>query len=71
MTDQVNVTLRVIDPFNLSHDRFTTIDPRFYQVADRSRAERSLLLSVNWTFGSPPKDRGDRIDLGGGDSGSP
>jgi hypothetical protein len=71
MNDAVNVTLRVIDPFKLSHERFTTIDPRFYQVSDRTRAERGLLLSVNWTFGHPPKERKDQIDLGGSDPGPP
>ena len=69
--DRLSVTVRVIDPFRLSHDRFTTIDPRFYQVSDRTRAERALLLSVNWAFGKPPKKGKDQIDLGGGDAGPP
>jgi hypothetical protein len=62
----------VIGPFNNSRERFTTIDPRFYQVSDRRRADRGLLLSVNWRFGKPPKD-GDRepSDQGGGDAGPP
>jgi hypothetical protein len=71
MNDALSVTLRVIDPFKLSHERFTTIDPRFNQVSDRTRAERALLLSVNWTFGHPPKEHGkDQINLGSPDPGS-
>jgi outer membrane cobalamin receptor len=56
MADQLSLTLRVIDPFNTSHESNTTIDPRFFQVTQRSRAIRGLLLSVNWTFGSSPKE---------------
>jgi outer membrane cobalamin receptor len=63
MEDQLSLTLRVIDPFNTSHESSTTIDPRFYQVSDRTRAVRGLLFSVNWTFGKPDK-RKDAIDLG-------
>jgi hypothetical protein len=64
MDDQLSLTLRVMDPFNTSHERSTTIDPRFYQVSDRARAVRGLLLGVNWTFGKPDKQK-DTIDLGG------
>ena len=65
MDDKVSVALRVMDPFNTSRERSTTIDPRFYQVSERRRAERGLLLSVNWSFGKSPKERGkDQIDLG-------
>ncbi|MEO5818027.1 MAG: TonB-dependent receptor [Gemmatimonadaceae bacterium] len=64
MADQLNVTLRVIDPFNTSRESSTTIDPQFYQVSDRARAIRGLLLSVNWTFGKPQKDDRDVIDPG-------
>jgi outer membrane cobalamin receptor len=72
MDDQVSLTLRVIDPFNNSRERFTTIDPRFYQVSDRRRADRGLLLSVNWRFGKPLKDdEKDRSEPGGGDAGPP
>jgi hypothetical protein len=60
--DQLSLTLRIIDPFNTSHETNTTIDPRFYQVSDRARAIRGLLLSVNWTFGKPDKQN-DKIDL--------
>ena len=55
MGDRVNVTLRVIDPFNMDHERFTTTDPRFYQVSDQRRRNRGLLLSVSWSFGKSPK----------------
>jgi len=51
--DRVSVTLRVIDPFNTSRESSTTIDPRFYQVSDRRRAIRGLLVSVTWFFGRP------------------
>ncbi|MDB4913309.1 MAG: hypothetical protein JWM95_953 [Gemmatimonadetes bacterium] len=61
MQDQLSVTMRVIDPFNTSREVNTTIDPRFYQVSDRRRAIRGLLLSVNWSFGKPEKP--EKIDL--------
>ena len=51
--DRMSVTLRVIDPFNTSRESSTTIDPRFYQVSDRRRVIRGLLLSVSWMFGRP------------------
>ena len=64
MQDQLSVTLRVIDPFKTSSEHSTTIDPRFYQISDRSRAVRGLLLSASWTFGKPDKGK-DTIDLNG------
>ena len=54
--DQLGVTLRVIDPFNLATERSTTIDPRFFQVSDRQQHIRGLLMSFSWTFGKPSKD---------------
>ena len=68
MDDQLSLTLRVIDPFDTSHERGTTVDPRFSQVSNRSRAIRGLLLSASWTFGKPEKGK-DAIDLSG--DGSP
>lgn len=62
MDDQLSLTLRVIDPFNTSHERGTTVDPRFFQRSERARAIRGLLLSASWTFGKPEKK--DTIDLG-------
>jgi len=67
MGDRVSVTLRVIDPFNSSRERSTTIDPQFYQTSVRRRAIRGLLLSVNWMFGTPQKHG--REDLIGNDTG--
>ena len=67
MGDRLSVTLRVIDPFNSSRERSTTTDPRFYQVSDRRRAIRGLLLSANWMFGKPQR-RG-RDELIGPDTG--
>ncbi|MEO9251233.1 MAG: outer membrane beta-barrel family protein [Gemmatimonadaceae bacterium] len=64
MDDQLSLTLRVIDPFNTAHERGTTVDPRFFQTSDRSRAIRGLLLSASWTFGKPEKGK-DTIDLSG------
>jgi hypothetical protein len=55
MQDRLSLTLRVIDPFNTSRESNTTIDPRFYQVSDRTRQIRGALLSANWIFGKPPK----------------
>jgi hypothetical protein len=57
MQDKMSLTLRVIDPFNTSRETNTTIDPRFFQVSQRSRSIRGLLLSANWTLGSAPKVR--------------
>jgi outer membrane receptor for ferrienterochelin and colicin len=68
--DRLSLTLRVIDPFNTSREINTTFDPRFYQVSDRRRAIRGLLVSANWTFGKPEKKGRDTIDLGG-DGGPP
>ena len=62
MEDQLSITLRVIDPFDTSHERGTTVDPRFFQTSDRARAIRGLLLSATWTFGKPDKSK-DTIDL--------
>ncbi|MDQ6736318.1 MAG: TonB-dependent receptor [Gemmatimonadota bacterium] len=64
MRDQLSLTLRMIDPFNTSHERRTTIDPRFLQTSIRARAVRGLLLSASWTFGKSGKEK-DTIDLNG------
>ncbi len=64
MQDQLSLTLRVIDPFNTSHEQGTTVDPRFLQTSNRSRANRGLLLSASWSFGKPDKEK-DTIDLSG------
>lgn len=67
MDDQLSLTLRVIDPFNTSHERGTIVDPRFFQTYERARAVRGLLLSASWTFGKPDKEK-DTIDLNGDNS---
>jgi len=71
MEDRLSVTLRAIDPFNTSRESNTTIDPRFYQVSDRRRVIRGLLLSVNWTFGKPQEDKNHEPNDLGGDVGPP
>jgi hypothetical protein len=72
MGDKLSVALRLIDPFNTSRQRSTTIDPRFVQVSERWRADRGLLLSVDWSFGSAPKVRdGDDADREGRDDDEP
>jgi Outer membrane receptor proteins, mostly Fe transport len=71
MQDKMNVTLRVIDPFNTSRESSTTIDPRFFQTSERSRRIRGLLLGLNWTFGNAPKSKQDQNDLTGGDNPPP
>jgi hypothetical protein len=70
MNDQMSVTLRMIDPLNTSLERSTTVDPLFYQVSDRRRLVRGLLLSVNWIFGKAKKEK-DRDVIDTGDSGPP
>ncbi|MDB4908163.1 MAG: TonB-dependent receptor [Gemmatimonadetes bacterium] len=67
MDDRLNLTLRVIDPFNTSVEKFTTNDPRFIQVSNRRRIDRSLLLSVTWNFGKPPEE--EKLRDQGGDQG--
>ena len=57
MQDRVNVVLRVSDPFSTEREGSTTNDPNFFQVSQRARKARGLLLSVNYNFGKPPKDR--------------
>ncbi|MEO7454758.1 MAG: TonB-dependent receptor [Gemmatimonadaceae bacterium] len=64
MDDQLSITLRVIDPFDTSRESSTTIDPRFYQVSNRARQVRGLLLGFTWTFGKPEKEKD--ADLVGG-----
>jgi len=70
MNDQMSLTLRIIDPFNTSLERSTTIDPAFYQVSDRRRLIRGMLFSVNWIFGKAKKEK-DREVIDLGDSGPP
>ena len=70
MNDQMSLTLRIIDPFNTSLERSTTIDPAFYQVSDRRRLIRGMLFSVNWIFGKSKKDK-DREAIDTGDSAPP
>ena len=60
----------MIDPFNTSRESNTTIDPRFYQVSDRTRQIRGALLSANWIFGKPPKKGRNPNDLVEPDTGS-
>ncbi len=67
MNDRMSVTVRVIDPLNTSAESSRTVVPQFYQVSDRWNLIRGVLLSANWTFGRPQKERKDPIDLSGGD----
>ena len=62
---RLNVTLRVIDPFNTTRENSTTIDPRFTQFTSRARQVRGLLLGFNWMFGKPSKEA-EPIDPAGG-----
>jgi outer membrane cobalamin receptor len=63
VSDRLSLTLRITDPFSMARERSITTDPRFYQVSDRTRSARGVLLSVSWTFGKPPKRERDQIDL--------
>ncbi len=63
MNDQMNLTLRIIDPFNSWLERNTTIDPAFYQVSDRRRLMRGIQINATWLFGHVKKDQNDRIDF--------
>jgi len=62
MKDRLNMTLRVNDPFSTARERSFTFDPLFYQITDRTRTIRGLVLSVNWLFGAPPKKEAGLID---------
>ena len=62
MNDQLNLTLRIIDPFNTSLERSTMIDPAFRQLSDRRRVMRGIQLNATWLFGHV-KDDNDRIDF--------
>ena len=64
VADRFSLTLRITDPFNMARERSITTDPRFYQISDRTRSARGLLLSASWSFGRPPKKGRDQIDLG-------
>ena len=69
MSDQLNLTLRVIDPFNSAVERNITIDPAFYQLTDRRRVMRGIQLNATWLFGHVKKGESERIDFnesGGG-----
>ena len=66
MDDQLNVTLRIIDPFSTSRENSTTTDPRFYQISKRARQIRGLLLGVSWTFGKPLRDHEEDLLSGAG-----
>ena len=70
MNDQMSLTLRILDPFNTSLERSTTIDPAFYQVSDRRRLIRGLLFSANWIFGKSKKEK-EREPIDTGDSSAP
>ena len=63
MNDQMNLTLRIIDPFNSALERNTTIDPAFYQVSERRRVMRGIQVNATWLFGHVKKDENDRIDF--------
>ena len=63
VSDRLSLTLRITDPFSMARERSITTDPRFYQISDRTRSARGLLLSASWTFGKPPKKGRDQIDL--------
>lgn len=66
--NRMSSSLRVIDPLNTSRERSTTVTPLFYQLSDRTREPRGLLLSVNWMFGRAPKsDNNGILDQSNGD----
>jgi hypothetical protein len=69
MDDRVNVTLRVLDPFNTERERSITTDPRFYQTSERFRRTRGLLVNLAWNFGAKPKEHDDEERPG--DPGAP
>jgi outer membrane receptor protein involved in Fe transport len=69
MNDQMSLTFRLVDPFNTSLERSTTVDPAFYQVSDRRRLMRGLVVTANWIFGKSKKEDDRQIDTG--DSGGP
>ena len=64
MNDRMNITMRLNDPFRTARERSITNDPRFYQITDRTRTIRGVVLSANWILGKPPKKEGALIEDG-------
>ena len=61
--DRVNLTLRITDPFATEWERSYTSDPAFYQISQRNRQVRGVLVNVTWIFGKPPKEFREKDNL--------
>ncbi len=61
--DRVNLTVRITDPFATEWERSYTSDPAFYQISQRNRQVRGVLLNLTWIFGKPPKEFREKDNL--------
>ena len=62
LTNRLNLTMRIIDPFGTTRQRSGTLDPAFTQINSRLRSSRGVQLIATWLFGRQKKDT-DQIDL--------
>jgi outer membrane receptor protein involved in Fe transport len=60
--DKLNVTLRVSDPFNTQRFRVRAGDDNVIQRTERTTTSRALHLTVQSTFGKPPRVRQRRAE---------
>ena len=56
MNDKMSLNLNVRDPFNLARSRFETRDETHVQVGRTTPSLRSLVLSLSYSFGRPPRN---------------
>lgn len=61
--EKLNVTLRLSDPFNTQRFRVRAGDDNVLQVTERTQTSRALHLTVQSTFGRPPRVRQPRREV--------
>jgi outer membrane receptor protein involved in Fe transport len=54
---RANVSLRVMDPFNLMNFSFTTFDDRHFQKSTRQFGARGAFLTFQYSYGQQPRVR--------------
>ncbi|HEX8830246.1 MAG TPA: outer membrane beta-barrel protein, partial [Longimicrobium sp.] len=60
--EKMNVTLRLSDPFNTQRFRVRAGDDNVIQLTERTFTSRALHLTVQSTFGRPPRVRQRRAE---------
>jgi iron complex outermembrane receptor protein len=58
LNGRATLNLMVTDPFDLYRSSFTTRDPSHEQIGRSRFSARAATLSVSYSFGRPPRDRG-------------